>query len=611
MNFLPEELKLKFSLSRYKRDVADILNTSRRGADWKKTYVPLISLFNEVREIDEWNDYLHYVDKKNFSEPLNKKCAEFINWFLGNKEIKDTFERVYEKERSYKNKKEIRFYISIMKTGSGLPSAYSDYADVHSLLQKYEANVRRDVRKNSINIPRISLPADNPYIKLGIAAARKKEVDHNKYLVFHPTNNRGIGTIFTACKSSVIRKNAIKVYNELGAKDNKVILDKIIQKRATFAQREGFESYAHFILENNTILSSPDDVEKFLLSESKKIVPQYKAIVEKCRNFMENQGLEFDIYDIRYVEKLYEKKFPPKTNEDMNLTYNEAKPLVFGFFEDFFGLKVNSDRENEFCEHYSITTIRGGKLLARLIIEPIAHESSPNGAFLLPVTERRRMGDVTTIPTAYLFLDIAESKDAKLTQTELETWFHELGHAFHMFSLKSIHPDENFNNIVENIVEMPSHFMQRFAFNEDVLGRALSKTEAKQYSKNTSDPMRDICILFDSWTDMKMHAIKAGEKFDPEETLKDFKEKVGLEEVHFSSSRVYSNDFLGNYGSLYFSYLWSRSVANDIYDNWIGKVKFDKFSDLSNKFTDLFLSNGVNVDVKKSCEVFYKKIKTR
>jgi len=209
-------------------------------------------------------------------------------------------------------------------------------------------------------------------------------------------------------------------------------------------------------------------------------------------------------------------------------------------------------------------------------------------------------------------------KPSLLSLDEVNTLFHEFGHALHGILANSVYPSVSGTSVPRDFVELCSQIMENWALAPEVL-----KMYAKHYQ--TNEPMPDNMIkkiensqLFNqgfetveylaaSYLDMDWHTLTIPEEKDVVSFERQSLNKIGL--IPEIESRYQSTNFQhifsGGYSSGYYSYIWAAALDADAFEAFEENGLFDQATATS--FRKNILEKGASEDPM----VLYKRFRGR
>lgn len=199
-----------------------------------------------------------------------------------------------------------------------------------------------------------------------------------------------------------------------------------------------------------------------------------------------------------------------------------------------------------------------------------------------------------------------------LSMDEVETFFHEFGHALHAF-FSNVTYKRLSGYVPRDFVELPSQIMEHWAFEPEML-----KLYAKHYktgeiipdslikkinnSKYFNQGFAKTEFLAAAFLDMDYHTLKQINDLDIHSFEQASMDKIALiPEIKPRYRSTYFNHiFSGGYAAGYYSYIWSEVLDCDAYQSFVetGDI-FNK--DVADRFRKTILAPGG----KKEAEQLY------
>jgi oligopeptidase A len=366
--------------------------------------------------------------------------------------------------------------------------------------------------------------------------------------------------------------------------DNSENIEKILALRHEAAKLVGFDNYAGYSLATK-MAESPAEVVEFLGELARHSRAAATAELAELREFV---GVAIEPWDLTYsLEKLKQQKFSI-SNEELR-QYFPMVTVMNGLFDlasRLYGVKFRRDEDvvtwHVDARYYTVADAAGeevGGFYADLFARP----GKRTGAWVDDCINRMRLNGTETRPVGYLVCNFAppdEQGQSLLTHDDVVTVFHEFGHMLHHLLTRIDYPSiAGINGVPWDAVELPSQFMENFAWNFDVLERCSShavsgnplprelfdRLEDSRHAGAGLAMMRQIELaLFD----ILLHA-----EYDPAsgsrvlETLREVRRDVALLR-HPDYNRLphsFSHIFAGGYAAGYYSYKWAEVLAADAY----------------------------------------------
>jgi oligopeptidase A len=229
---------------------------------------------------------------------------------------------------------------------------------------------------------------------------------------------------------------------------------------------------------------------------------------------------------------------------------------------------------------------------------------------------RKALNGQTTLPVAYLVcnsLPPAGSRPALLTHDDVVTLFHEFGHGLHHMLTRVNYPSlAGINGVAWDAVELPSQFMENYAWQRDVLSRISAHAHTGEpipderqrqliATRSFQAGLQTLRQVEFALFDMRLHA-----EYDPArggrvyETLSEVRREVAVVPIPEWNRypHSFSHIFAGGYAAGYYSYKWAEVLAADAFGAFVEHGAFDR--DTARRFLDSILARGGSRDALES-----------
>ena len=366
--------------------------------------------------------------------------------------------------------------------------------------------------------------------------------------------------------------------------DNSGNIERILALRHEAARLVGFDSYAHYSLATK-MAESPGQVIDFLRDLAARSRPAAEAELAELREFA---GMTVEPWDLSYLlEKLKQQKYSI-SNETLR-QYFPAETVMSGLFElasRLYGVRFATDPAvetwHEDALYYRVHD-RDGKEVGGFYTDLYARGGKRTGAWVDDCVNRKHLNGSATQPVGFLVCNFSprdESGRSLLSHDDVVTVFHEFGHMLHHLLTRIDYPSiAGINGVPWDAVELPSQFMENFAWNYEVLERCSAHAdtgeplpgelfERLEQSRHTGAALAMMRQIEFGLFDMRLHA-----EYDPAtpgtvlSTLDEVREEVALLS-HPSYNRLphgFSHIFAGGYAAGYYSYKWAEVLAADAF----------------------------------------------
>ena len=380
--------------------------------------------------------------------------------------------------------------------------------------------------------------------------------------------------------------------------DNKKILSTIASLRVERANLLGYKTHADFILEKN-MAKNPETVYKFLNDLWNPALKRARMEINDMQKIIDNEENNFKLeaWDWwYYAEKVKKEKYD--LDEEMLRPYFKLENVLQGVFDvasKLYGIQF-LERKDIPTYHPDVKVIEvkeaTGKHIAILFADYFPRDSKRSGAWMNSFRKQSNIGNnfiTPVIGNVGNFSKPTADKPSLLSLDEVNTLFHEFGHALHGILANSVYPSVSGTSVPRDFVELCSQIMENWALAPEVL-----KMYARHYQ--TNEPMPDDMIkkiensqLFNqgfetveylaaSYLDMDWHTLAVPEERNAisfeEESLNGIGRIPEIESRYQSTN--FQHIFSGGYSSGYYSYIWAAVLDADAFEAFEENGLFDQ-----------------------------------
>jgi len=394
--------------------------------------------------------------------------------------------------------------------------------------------------------------------------------------------------------------------------NNEEIVLKIAKLRFQRAQLLGYETHAHFVLEER-MAQNPDKVNAFLDDLLTKAKPAAKDEFQELRSFAsETDGITIlEKWDgAYYAEKLKQKKF--QLDDEQLKPYFKLENVLQGAFEiagKLFGLRFSEvqtiDKYHKDVQTFEVKDDEDN-FIAVFYADFFPRKGKRNGAWMTSFKPQYKKDGKNERPHVSIvcnFTPATETKPSLLTFNEVTTLFHEFGHALHGMLADTVYPTLSGTAVFWDFVELPSQIMENWCYEQEALALF-----AKHYETGEPIPMdlvekiRESASFLEGMATLRQLSfgkLDMGWHGQDPTTIDNLKK---FENDQFASTQLYpdvtdnamstsfSHIFNGGYSSGYYSYKWAEVLDADAFDYFKQNGIFNK--EIATKFKNTVLSKG-------------------
>ncbi len=403
--------------------------------------------------------------------------------------------------------------------------------------------------------------------------------------------------------------NARKAFQD-NEYNNETVIQRIVRLRQERARLLGFETHAHFVLEER-MAGSPGEVAAFLEDMLQKAKPFAQQEVDELRTLAKADGIEQLMpYDHAYYgEKLRESRFRFSEEElKPYFSLDHVLRAAFTAAEKLYGLTFAE--RNDIPKYHEEVTVyevqENGRHKALLYTDWHPRKGKRPGAWMTSYRGQYREAGTEYRPHISIVCNFArQTKDTPslLTFTEVTTLFHEFGHALHGILADTTYESLSGTNVYWDFVELPSQFMENYCYEKDFLGSFArhyltgevlpeDKIDKIVASANFMEGYQTIRQLSFGLLDMAYHTGRLGKEDAVERFEKEVTAAAQLYPVlpGTAQSPSFSHIFAGGYASGYYSYKWAEVLDADAFAYFKETGIFNP--DTAQRFKELLSSGG-------------------
>ncbi len=583
----------------------DFMNTIEKLAASGSLLNKVSSVFYNQNSANT-NDEIQKIAKE--VAPLTSKHYDDINM---NPKLFQRVKSVYENKKKFKlsteqNKLLEEYYKDFVRGGANLNDEQKEKirkinGELSLLTLKFGENLLKENNVFELVIDKeedlTGLPDAVKTAAFETAKARKKE---GKW-------------IFTLQKPSFIpflqyspkrelREKIFKAYVNRGdnndSLDNKEIISKIVKLRIEKAKLLGYKTHADFVLENS-MASSPGNVYKLLnqlwepaLRNAKREAAELQAMIDK-----EGGNFKLEAWDWwYYAEKVKKEKYA--LDDGLLRPYFKLENVRNGAFavaSKLYGIQFLERTDiPKYHEEVKVFEVKeaNGKHIGILYTDYYPRASKRSGAWMGAFRKQSRQGGVEVTPVITNvgnFSKPTADEPSLLSFDEVNTLFHELGHALHGLLSNSTYNKLSGTSVPRDFVELPSQIMENWAAEPEVLnmyakhyktGESIPKDLVEKI-KNASlfnQGFETVEYLAASFLDMDYHTLTEAKDIDVTTFENTSLNKIGLmpEIIARYRSTNFQHIFSGGYAAGYYSYIWSGVLDSDAFEAFKETSLFDR-----------------------------------
>ena len=377
--------------------------------------------------------------------------------------------------------------------------------------------------------------------------------------------------------------NGYRLRASKGEYDNGPIAVKIAQLRAERAALMGYDSHAHYILEYN-MAKTPQGAEDFLLRVWRPALAQAKQERADMQGMMGDT--KFEAWDWWHqAEKLRLKRYA--LDENATKPYFKLENVQAGAHAmagKLFGLSfehVPVEGWNPLVVSFDVKD-KAGEHLGLFMTDMFARDSKRGGAWMSSYRGTSNINGDRIRPLITNNMNLPqppEGEPALMRYSDVETLFHEFGHALHGLMTQIDYPTFSGVDGPRDYTEFPAQILEHWVSQPEMLAMyakhyqtgeviPIELVEKIRAAANHNQGFYTTEYVAASLLDLAWHSLSVAEAQQITEARafeREVLESYGLiDEIEPRyRSQYFSHIFAGGYSAGYYAYLWSEILDAD------------------------------------------------
>ncbi len=396
-------------------------------------------------------------------------------------------------------------------------------------------------------------------------------------------------SVMDNAKREETRKKLLVEHDNLARKENIPLLEKILPLRDDIAHKLGYKSWADYQIEvkmAGTAATAIDFLEKLKVG----LQPKFDAELAQFRQIkIKETGdpkAEIRIWDWRYFSNQLKKEKYNVDAEQLRVYFPYQRVLdgMFNIYQTIFGLKFERVEPpykwvND-LRLYAVSDAKTGEPLGLFYLDMFPREGKFHhfAQFRLIEGKLQESGKYQR-PTVALICNFpspTKDKPSLLSHSDVETIFHEFGHAMHSIMTRAKYGRFSCTSVPGDFVEAPSQMLENWVWDKKVLDsfagdyrdpskkipadilaklkEARLATEGTRYRRQLSFALTDLALHTQIHDSNAKEALPLSNKILSE---------VFLPLAPDTAFVAYFGHLMG-YDAGYYGYAWADAIAADM-----------------------------------------------
>ncbi len=458
------------------------------------------------------------------------------------------------------------------------------------------------------------IPAD---IKIGAQEEAERRGFENGWVFgLNPTS---MTPFLTYAKNRELREELYRAYLKRGANggesDNREIVKRVSELRQQRAKILGYENHAEYVISQQMAGSAKEAyslLDKIWTPALEKAKEERDALEKLLQE--DHEGAKLEPWDWwYYAEKLRQDEYNFSTEMVRQfMPVDGVRAGAFILANRLFGLSFRPTTVPQYdptCLAFEVID-RDGTHLGVLYFDLFARSTKGQGAWCGNLREQRTDGGDRITPVVAIVCNFpkpTEGTPSLLNIEQVETLFHEFGHALH-FLFQNV-DYRGLSSVEGDFVEFPSQVMENWAFEPELLKqyaisyRTHNIMDTKfmqniQKSRLFNQGYETLSLTASALLDLDLQSLTDLTNFDVEsfenEMLREKRGMISEIEPRYHLP-YFAHLFTYDYSAGYYFYLWAEVLDKDCFAQF--KQSGDIFSrTLSDKLRNEILRRGGEAD---------------
>ncbi|MDD2907929.1 MAG: M3 family metallopeptidase [Candidatus Gracilibacteria bacterium] len=573
------------------------------------------SLLNHLENV-ETSDKL-----RNIIEDFRPKLQDFGNEVSYNKNLYEKY--LYVSENIKLDEEQRRIMDLRIKSykdrGIDLPEEKQDEIKsinkkLGELSDKFTNNIVDDEKTFEYLITDFEIIKDLPNEVLEIAFEAGKE--KGGYLF--DSDPTSFGAIMKYCSSQKVRQDFEKAGFTTASKgnfDNRALVLEILKLKDKKAKILGYKNYSEMSL-NTKMADSPEQVFELLESTSLKAKEKANKDIQEVKDYFKLSHIE--TYDLAYYTRILKEEKYAIDEKELKLYFEFENVLNYlhRFIETFYSIEIKEIKLESYNADIRVYEIyKDNKLISYYFLDAFYRKGKRPGAWADNLREKEYLPEFS-VPVILNVCNFQKASSGKTTLylRDVETLFHEFGHAIHEMLSESKYSELSGFGVEWDFVELPSQLLENWVSDKESL-KKLSKhietgeelsDEMIEKLDNLKTFMSGVFVARQNEFALLDMSLYSGEiPTSVEELDKKILEIVNKYSIFkrgddYKMYCSFNHIFGGGYAAGYYSYMWAEIIEADVFSRIKELGMFD--SSTGSLLLETIIGQGTR---KKASDLFF------
>ena len=413
--------------------------------------------------------------------------------------------------------------------------------------------------------------------------AKKAAEEKNKSGYLFDADPSSYVAILKYCSDANIRKDFEKIQNSFASKwkfDNREIILNILKNKKQKAEILWYKNYAQMSL-NSKMADSPEQVFELIQGISK--TAKTKAIEEREELKKYFNLTEINSYDMGFYSRKYKEEKYNLDEKELKkyFKYENVLEYLHTFVKQFLGIEMREISASVYSKSVKTYEVyRNDKKIAYYLLDAFYSKEKRGWAWADNLREKSNFWGIEKLPMVINCCNFLQTDETLLSIWDVETLFHEFGHAIHEMISQSPLSELSGFNVERDFVELPSQLLENWVGNNNSLIKL-----AKHYQTGETLPDSVMKTLDELDTYMSANGVLGQNTYalldmhlyseEIPENIEELDQKtLDIVNNYWITQRwedykmycSFSHIFGWGYSAGYYSYMWAEILEADVFD---------------------------------------------
>ncbi|MBI3851468.1 MAG: Zn-dependent oligopeptidase [Verrucomicrobia bacterium] len=283
-------------------------------------------------------------------------------------------------------------------------------------------------------------------------------------------------------KSEDVRKRFLIIHDTLAKEENVPLLQKILELRDKIAHKLGYATWADYQIEPK-MAKTAANARDFLERLKTGLQPKFDAEIAEFRALKVKEtgdaSAKINVWDWRYYSNQLKKEKYTIDAEALRVYFPYLKVLqgMFNIYQSIFGLKFERLEPPykwiDDLQLYAVSDATTGEPLGLFYLDMFPREGKYNHFAQFGIIDGKALPDGKyqrpTVALVCNFPPPEKDQPSLLAHQEVETLFHEFGHALHSIVTRAKYGRFSGTSVPRDFVEAPSQMLENWVWDKKVL----------------------------------------------------------------------------------------------------------------------------------------------